>query len=247
MFSGSLRLATDPESRVRAEIEVDGERLVVRAGGDELGNWDLGALSFQPAPGGFHISADGEDLILTTGDNSSFAELVGMSSPLQAESNGNGAAAQEPPSAGADSDRFVKLRKRSAASWVDDDTMNPKLAYAIMAAAVVLMAGAALSWGDARLLGDEGIPLERLFSGTAAIGAVVGAVLAWREHRRMIGAGISLGAGIIALVVLYFYAAEVGLGPGYFIAMLAAVPLTAAAAIGLTGRGIAPKEGSKLP
>ena len=51
MFSGSLRLAADPESRVRAEIEVDDERLVVRAGGDELGNWDLGALSFQPAPG----------------------------------------------------------------------------------------------------------------------------------------------------------------------------------------------------
>ena len=130
-------------------------------------------------------------------------------------------------------------------SMSDGLTFNPIVAYAIMAAAVVLAAGAALAWGDARLLGDDGVPVERVFTGLAAVGALVGAILAWREHRRMIGAGISLGAGIIALVILYFYAAEAGLGPGYFVAMLAAVPLTAAAALGLTKRGITPTEGPR--
>jgi hypothetical protein len=244
MFSGSLRLAADPESRVRADIEVDDERLVVRAGGDELGNWDLTSLSFLPAPGGFRLNADGEDLILTTGDNPSFAELVGINAPPEVESNGNGAAPIESPPPGAESQRFGKLRKRSAASWVDDERLDPKLAYAIMAAAAVLLVGAALHWGDARLLGDEGLPLERIFSGTAAIAAAIGAVIAWREDRRLIGAGISLGAGVIGLVVLFFYTLEAGLGIGFFLAMLAVVPLTAASVVGLTPRGIAPTEGS---
>jgi hypothetical protein len=244
-FPGSLRLATDPQSRVRADIEVNDERLVVRAGGDELGNWALSSVTFDPAPGGFRMNADGEDLILTTGDNPAFAQIVGVDAPPPLVTNSEDAepvkkAARAVPSKGADSKRFGQLRKSSAASWVDDDTLDPLLAYVLMAAGLLVIVGAALNWGDFRLLGDDGFPWGRLFAGTGAVGAIVGAVLAWREHRRMIGAGIATGAGVVILAVLYFYAREAGLGLGYFVAMLAAVPLTIAGVIGLTPKGIAP-------
>ncbi len=240
-FPGSLRLAEDPQSRVRAEIEVDDERLVVRAGGDELGNWALAAVSFDPAPGGFIMSADGEELILTTGDNPAFAQIVGVDAPPPLVTNGDeaGTAADAVPEKGAESKRFGQLRKRSAASWVDDDTMNPLLAYVLMAAGLLVIVGVALNWGEFRLLGDDGLPWGRIFAGAAAIGAIVGAVLAWREQRRMIGAGIATGAAVIILVILYFYAAEAGLGIGFFLTILAVVPLTIAAIVGLTPKGIA--------
>ena len=90
------------------------------------------------------------------------------------------------------------------------------------------------------MLGDDALPWGRIFAGATAVGAIVGAVLAWREQRRMIGAGIATGAGVITLAILYFYAAEAGLGVGFFITMLAVVPLTIAAVVGLTPKGIAP-------
>ena len=242
VFAGSLRLAADPESRVRAEIEVDEERLVVRAGGDELGNWSLANVTFNAVAGGFRMNADGEDLILTTGDNRSFADIVGVEPPPKLGANGDESHAIETPPPGADSRRFGQLRKRSAAGWVDDDTLNPMLAYLIMAAALILITGAALSWGDARLVGDDGVPWGRIFVATAAIGAVVGAVIAWTQQRRVLGAGIAVGAGFIALLVLYLDAAEAGLGLGFFLAMVAVVPMTVAAVVGVTSRGIAPND-----
>ena len=239
VFAGSLRLAADPKSRVRAEIVVDDERLVVRAGSDELGNWPLSSLTFDPAPGGFRMNADGEELILTTGDNVSFADLVGVSAPPAANTNGQNRDPQpETTRPGAESTRFGQLRSRSAASWVSDDTLHPVLAYVILASALVLIAGAALNWGATRLVGD-GAPWSRIFTGAAAIGAAVGAFLAWRQERRVMGAGIAAGAGGITLLILYFYAAEAGLGFGFFLAMIAVVPLTTAAVLGLTSRGIA--------
>lgn len=246
-FPGSLRLAADPESRVRADIEVDAERLVVRAGGDELGNWELSSLTFDPAPGGFRMRADGEDLILTTGDNPKFADLVGIAAPPEPSKNGqeepvaaSEVATKTAPRPGADSKRFGRLRSRSAASWVDDDTLHPVLAYIVMAAGILTVTGAALNWGDVRLLGADGLPWARIFAATAGIGAIVGAYLAWREQKRMMGAGIAVGAGVIALVLLYLYGAEAGLGIGYFLAWLAVVPLIGAAVVGLTKLGIAP-------
>jgi hypothetical protein len=241
-FPGSLRLASDPESRVRAEIEVNDERLVVRAGEDELGNWELARLVFDPAPGGFRMNADGEDLILTTGDNPAFADLVGVPAPPKLGSNGSGQEQDSDATApGAESKRFGQLRTRSAASWVSEDTMHPLLAYAIFAAGLIVIVGAALNWGDSRLLGGDGIPWARIFAGAAAIGAMVGAYIAWREERRTFGAGIAVGSGSLVLVLLFFYSRAAGLGFGFFLAMLAVVPLTAAAVVGLTQYGIAPE------
>ena len=241
VFVGSLRLATDPESRVRADIEVDDDRLVVRAGGDELGNWELANLTFDPLPGGFRINADGEELILTTGDNSKFADIVGVDAPPKLGTNGaQPKEAAAPPPPGADSKRFRQLRTRSAAGWVSDDTLSTLLAYVILAASVILIAGAALNWGEGRLVGD-GVAWGRIFVGAAAIAAAIGAFLAWRQERRVMGSGIAVGAGVVSLLLLYLYAADAGLGFGFFLAMIAVVPLTAAAAIGLTKHGIAPE------
>ncbi len=187
------------------------------------------------------MSADGEDLILTTGDNPAFAKIVGVDAPPPLVTNGDEPEpVKEAPTKGAESKRFGQLRKRSAASWVDDDTMDPLLAYILMATGLLVIVGAALNWGDYRLLGDDGFPWSRVFVGAAAVGAIIGAVLAWREQRRMIGAGIATGAGVISLAVLYFYAAEAGLGLGFFLAILAIVPLTITAVVGLTPKGIAP-------
>ena len=236
-FTGSLRLAADPDSRVRADIEIDADRLILRAGGDELGAWELTGIDIEPAPGGFRVQADGEDLILTTGDNPTFAELVGVGVPPAEQIGGNGASAA---SKGAESSRFRNLRTRSAASWADDETLRTPLAYAIAGSAIVLILAAALSWGELRLIGNDGVSWARVFVGLAGVGGAVGAYLGWREHRRLIGAGLAAGGGLLGLLVMYFYLRKAGIGLGFFLAMIAAVLLTTAAILGLTKWG-APK------
>jgi hypothetical protein len=241
-FTGSLRLATDPESRVRADIVVEQERLVVRANGGELGNWALSEVAFNPAPGGFRVSADGEELILTTGDNASFAEIVGVEPPPVIEPATSAAAP------GTVSARLDRLRDRSPGRWVSADTLRTSLVYVVMGSALVLVLASALTWGDVRLVGGSGaIPWGRVFTSAAALAAAIGAYMAWRQERRMAGSALAAGAGLLALLVMYAYARRAGLGVGFLLGYMATLPLIAAAVLGLTDRGVADRNDRQAP
>lgn len=232
-FHGSLALADDPSSSVRADIQVDEERLLIEAAGDSLGDWPLAEIIISPAQGGFRVRADGEDLMLTTADDHGFAAAVGIDPPEDGDEYFEEEFVEK-RSSGA----FGRLRSKSAAGWVADETLRDEVAYALLAAAVLLLLGAALPWGETRLVDGDGFPWGRALTMLAGLTAGVATYTAWRRGQRIPGTAVAAGAGLIALVVLYFYARAAGIGFGFILSMLAIFPLGAAAAIGLTKMGI---------
>jgi hypothetical protein len=236
-FHGSLSLADDPASTVRADIQVDEERLLIEAAGDSLGDWPLAEIVISPTPGGFRVRADGEDLMLTTVDDHGFAAAVGVDPPEDGDAYFENAVVEK-RSSGA----FGRLRSKSAAGWVADETLRDEVAYALLAASVLLVLGAALPWGETRLVDGDGFPWGRALTVLAGLTAGFATFTAWRRGQRVAGTAVAAGAGFIALVVLYFYARAAGIGFGFVLAMLAIFPLGAAAAIGLTKLGIPPSR-----
>ena len=236
-FHGSLSLAEDPANTVRADIQVDDERLLIEAAGDSLGDWPLAEIIISPAPGGFRVRADGEDLMLTTVDDHGFAAAVGVDPP-----EGGDAYLQDEVEEKRSTGAFGRLRSKSAAGWVADETLRDEVAYALLAAAALLVIGAALPWGETRLVDGDGFPWGRALTVLAGLTAGVATFTAWRRGQRVAGTAVAAGAGFVALVVLYFYARAAGVGVGFVLAMLAIFPLGAAAAIGLTKLGIPPSR-----
>lgn len=236
-FHGSLSLADDPASAVRADIQVDEERLLIEAAGDSLGDWPLAEIVISPTPGGFRVRADGEDLMLTTVDDHGFAAAVGVDPPEAGDTY-----IEDEVEERRSSGTFGRLRSRSAAGWVADETLRDEVAYALLAAAVLLVIGAALPWGDTRLVDGDSFPWGRALTVLTGLTAGVATFMAWRRGQRVPGTAVAAGAGVIALLVLYFYARAAGIGFGFVLSMLAIFPLGAAAAIGLTKLGIAPSR-----
>jgi hypothetical protein len=239
-FSGSLSLAQDPANAVRADINVVDNRLTIQAAGDSLGDWPLAEIVIVPADSGFRVRADGEDLLLTTGDDHAFAEAVGVPPP-QPQDNG---AKATPARTKKTSKRFAIPRQRKVKrpqTWVNEETLRDEVAYALFGAAVLLLIGAALPWGETRLVDGDGFPWARALTVLAALTAGVGAFIAWRQGQRITGTAVAAGACFVALLVLYFYANAAGVGIGFVVAMLAIMPLAAAAGLGLSRWGEPPR------
>jgi hypothetical protein len=77
-FNGSLRLAGDI-ARVHVGIDLTEEHeLRISTENVEIGHWEIGALAVRAADDGFHMLADGEELILTTDDDPAFAIAMGI-------------------------------------------------------------------------------------------------------------------------------------------------------------------------
>lgn len=77
-FNGSLRLVGDI-ARVHVAIDLTEEHeLKISTEDVEIGHWQIGALAIRAADDGFHVLADGEELILTTDDDPAFAIAMGI-------------------------------------------------------------------------------------------------------------------------------------------------------------------------
>lgn len=77
-FNGSLRLAGEI-APVHVAIDLT-EELEMRISAEdfEIGHWEIRALAVRAADDGFHVLADGEELILTTDDDPAFAIAMGI-------------------------------------------------------------------------------------------------------------------------------------------------------------------------
>jgi len=60
------------------EVDLTGDRMTVTAGTNQVANWRLGDISVHSLPDGFHIKAEGEEVILNVGDKTLFATEVGL-------------------------------------------------------------------------------------------------------------------------------------------------------------------------
>lgn len=78
-YDGLLRLAGEysPPIRVTIDLTDDG---VMRIGTEEIeiGTWPIEALAIKAQDDGFHVLSEGEELVITTDNDPSFAVAIGI-------------------------------------------------------------------------------------------------------------------------------------------------------------------------
>lgn len=78
-FHGSLRMPgeTGPGLRVVIDLTQD-SHLQIAASSDLIGDWPLTEVGIRAADDGFHLLAEGEEVILRTDNDPAFAVAVGL-------------------------------------------------------------------------------------------------------------------------------------------------------------------------
>ena len=78
VFEGSLFTPRDLEHRVHIQVDLTGERFRLVSGNVELGNWSLDEIVVNAQPDGFHLRAEGEEIILEMPRDAEFALALGL-------------------------------------------------------------------------------------------------------------------------------------------------------------------------
>jgi hypothetical protein len=79
-FDARLRLISQPGMPLGVEVDLTGQRMVVTAGGKALANWAIDEIQVTPRSDGFHIEAEGEEVVLNVSDGNRFARELGIGS-----------------------------------------------------------------------------------------------------------------------------------------------------------------------
>ena len=77
-FDGSLKLAGN-EAPVRVAIDLTDDHVIrISAEEIEIGEWTIGQLAVKALEDGFHMIAEGEELIIKTDNDPAFALAMGI-------------------------------------------------------------------------------------------------------------------------------------------------------------------------
>jgi hypothetical protein len=79
-FEGVLRTPTERATAIRVVIDLTDERLRLRSGDTKIADWNLDEIRVNAQPDGFHVKAEGEEIILDLTDDAEFAVALGLSS-----------------------------------------------------------------------------------------------------------------------------------------------------------------------
>ena len=77
-FDARLRMIGQQGLPLGVEVDLTGNRMTVTAGANEVADWPLDEIRVLSLPDGFHIKAEGEEVILNVTDKSRFATEVGL-------------------------------------------------------------------------------------------------------------------------------------------------------------------------
>ncbi len=72
-FDARLRLVGESGLPLGVEVDVTGERMVVTTGHQVVADWSLDEITISPHFDGFHIQAEGEEIVLNVSDERRFA------------------------------------------------------------------------------------------------------------------------------------------------------------------------------
>ena len=257
-FTGKVHLLDEPEAILDALVVVDLNRVVIRAGDTEIGSWPHSSVHLDKKDDGIHLKADGEILVLSLENGDFFLDLMGANEAP----SGRGRRARrkkpvlmpEPPPPPAEGSRtmyvgedstaasFSDIRTKAAASYRDDAKLHNWLAIGFGAALILILAGAALNWGAARLMDPGSFPIARVVAGFGGLAGLVGLYFAFFDRQRITGSAVAIAAGGVVLVITYFYARSAQLKVGFMLTVLGAVGLIAAGAIGMSEQGAAMRD-----
>lgn len=77
-YEGRLRISGENEPPLGVEIDLTDDRLVVTAGDVEVGDWSRDELRISALQDGFHLRAEGEEVILDVTEDARFALDLGL-------------------------------------------------------------------------------------------------------------------------------------------------------------------------
>lgn len=77
-FDARLRLLGQTGLPLGVEVDLNGERMRVTAGDNVLADWLLDDITISAHADGFHVKAEGEEVVLNVTDQASFAAIVGL-------------------------------------------------------------------------------------------------------------------------------------------------------------------------
>ncbi len=253
-FRGTVHLADEPEAELEAKVTVDLNRVIIRAGDHEIGSWPHADVSVTKVDDLIHLVADGETLILKLEKRDFLLDLLGVDEPPP---SGRGRRRRRkkpelmpepPPPAPAgskssylehepDTAAFGELRNKAAASYHEDTKLHNVVAIGLLVACVLVLAGAALTWGSVRLMDTGSFPIGRILAGFGAVAAMVGLYLAFFDERRITGSAVTIAAGGVIFGVMFLYAREANLGFGFMLALVGSLGLIGAGVFGMTELG----------
>jgi hypothetical protein len=79
-FAGVLRISTERDSAIGVVIDLTDERLRLRSGDADIADWSLDDIRVTARGDGFHIRAEGEEVILDLRQDAEFAVALGLHS-----------------------------------------------------------------------------------------------------------------------------------------------------------------------
>lgn len=79
-YQGMLRLAHAADSPVRVELDLEDERVTIRAGSALIGEWSISELGIRGQDDGFHMRAGGDEMIVDLTEDVAFALEIGLHS-----------------------------------------------------------------------------------------------------------------------------------------------------------------------
>lgn len=77
-FDGRLRLFNQPGLPLAVEIDLTDQRMMVTIRGETLADWPLDEIQVVPRSDGFHIEAEGEEVVVNVVDRRRFARELGL-------------------------------------------------------------------------------------------------------------------------------------------------------------------------
>jgi hypothetical protein len=78
VYGAQLRLGGSDEEPIRVMIDLTDERLAMRAGEVEVGDWSREEIRVTALLDGFHVRAEGEEIVLDVTEDARFALELGL-------------------------------------------------------------------------------------------------------------------------------------------------------------------------
>jgi hypothetical protein len=77
-YEGRLRVGGENEAPVHVEIDLTGDRLKLTAGDIEVADWGRDEFRVTALTDGFHVRAEGEEVVLDVTEDARFALELGL-------------------------------------------------------------------------------------------------------------------------------------------------------------------------
>ena len=98
---------------------------------------------------------------------------------------------------------------------------------------MLILGGAALTWGPFRLMDPGSFPIARLLAGFGGLGAILAVYLGHFDRNRVAGSAAAIAAGVVTFCIVSLYARSARLGIGFILALLGSQALVAAGVLGM--------------